>query len=85
MGAGPDRGGPTLTGLRSLGDETGDPVLCHNNLSPGNVRTGAGGQLIATGEEEIRFTDRNVRHLLTHLPTRETFEQILDAVRLGHV
>jgi aminoglycoside phosphotransferase (APT) family kinase protein len=150
---------PTLVGLQSIGDGTppGEPVLCHNNLSPGNVRAGAGGRLIVTGwehanglppewelsaalvnwavnpgggvngagaralvdgyraragslpplslatfrgcatalqnyvagqvdmalnpsgDEDVRYADRNVRHLLTHLPSRETFQQVLDA------
>jgi aminoglycoside phosphotransferase (APT) family kinase protein len=154
---------PTLVGLESIGDGTppGEPVLCHNNLSPGNVRAGAGGTLIVTGwehanglppgwelssalvswavnpggginaaaaralvdgyraragslpplslatfrgcaialqnyvagqvdmalnaggEEDVRYNDRNVRHLLTHLPSRATFEQVLDAALTG--
>jgi hypothetical protein len=149
---------PTLVGLESVGAgaEPGGTVLCHNNLSPGNVRAGAGGQLIVTGwehanglppawelssalvnwavnpggginaagaralvegyraragslpalsldtfrgcatalqnyvagqvdlalhangEEDARFNDRNVRHLLTHLPSTATFEQVLE-------
>jgi hypothetical protein len=36
--------------------------------------------LNATAPEDVRYTDRNVRHLLTHLPTRTTFEQVLDIV-----
>ena len=151
---------PTLTGLESVGDGSapGEPVLCHNNLSPGNVRIGAGGRLVITGWEHanglppawelssalvnwavnpsggvnaagvralidgyraragsvpslnlatfrgtatallnyvagqvdlalnatdleaVRYTDRNVRHLLTHIPARTTFEQVLDVV-----
>jgi hypothetical protein len=148
---------PTLTGLQSVGeipDEPGESVLCHNNVTPGNVRVGAGGRLVLTGwehaaglppawelssalvawavdpggginaagaraliqgygaapalslatfrgaatglqnhvsgqielalhaegDEEVRFTDRTVRHLLTHLPSRETFEQLLRVV-----
>ena len=35
--------------------------------------------LNADGEEEVRYTDRNVRHLLTHLPSRATFERVLEA------
>jgi hypothetical protein len=34
--------------------------------------------LNARGEEDVRYTDRNVRHLLTHLPSRATFERVLD-------
>jgi thiamine kinase-like enzyme len=30
---------------------TAEPVLCHNNLNPGNLRVGAGGRLIAVGWE----------------------------------
>lgn len=151
---------PTLVELESVGDgaSTSEPVLCHNNLNPGNVRVGAGGRLIVTGwehagglppewelasalvswavdpggvvnaagaralvtgyravagappplrldafrgaavglgnyvagqiglaieahgAEERRHADRNVRHLLTHLPSRATYEQVLDAV-----
>ena len=37
--------------------------------------------LSAEGAEDARFADRNIRHLLTHLPSRETYEQLLDAVR----
>jgi len=150
---------PVLDDLSSIGDTatTADPVLCHNNLNPGNVRLGAGGRLVvagwehasglppewelaaalanwavnpgggvnaagaralvdgyraqagalprldldtfrgtatgllnyvagqvdlalnASGAEERRYTDRNVRHLLTHLPSRTTYEQVLDA------
>jgi hypothetical protein len=36
--------------------------------------------LNASGDEDARYADRNVRHLLTHLPTRATFEQVLAAV-----
>ena len=152
---------PTLAGLQSVGDGTppGEPVLCHNNISPGTVRVGAAGRLILTGwehanglppawelsyalanwtvnpgggvnaagvralvdgyreragsvpalslatfrgtaiglqnyvagqidlalnattAEDVRYSDRNVRHLLTHLPTTATFEQVLDAAR----
>ncbi|GIE93283.1 phosphotransferase enzyme family protein [Paractinoplanes rishiriensis] len=147
---------PALTSLTEVGDGTPEqPVLCHNNLSPGNVRVGAGGRLVVTGwehaaglppswelafalvnwsvhaggevhteaaralvagygkapeltlasfrgtaiglenyvsgqievalhasePEEVRFADRNVRHLLGHLTTRETFDRVLAAVR----
>jgi Ser/Thr protein kinase RdoA (MazF antagonist) len=34
--------------------------------------------LEASGAEDARFADRNVRHLLTHLPSRETFERVLE-------
>lgn len=152
---------PALEDLQTIGagtDPTAAPVLCHNNLSPGNVRVDAGGRLVVTGwehaaglppawelasalvswtvdpnggvntaavrsmvdgyreragavprlspasfrgtvtalqnyvcgqiglaleagaAEDVRFTDRNVRHLLTHLPTRATFDQVLEAV-----
>ncbi len=39
--------------LESIGDgaPTSEPVLCHNNLNPGNVRVGAGGRLVVTGWE----------------------------------
>jgi hypothetical protein len=36
--------------------------------------------LNATDLEAVRYTDRNVRHLLTHIPARTTFEQVLDVV-----
>jgi hypothetical protein len=150
---------PTLTGLEALGDGalTGEPVLCHNNLNPGNVRLGPHGRLIVTGWEHAnglppewelsaalaswavnpnggvnaagarallegyreragslpavtldtfrgaatglqnyvagqvgwaldaagtddeRYADRSIRHLLTHLPSAETYERILEA------
>ncbi|MEV4319926.1 phosphotransferase [Actinocrispum sp. NPDC049592] len=143
----------------SIGDgaPATEPVLCHNNLNPGNVRVGAGGRLVVTGWEHAsglppewelaaalaswtinpnggvnttgaralidgyrtragilpplslnafrgaaigllnyvtgqlqlartattledrRFADRNTHHLLTHLPTRATYEQVLAA------
>jgi aminoglycoside phosphotransferase (APT) family kinase protein len=152
---------PTLVGLESVGHGTapGEPVLCHNNVSPGNVRVGAYGRLIltgwehanglppawelsyalvtwavnpggginaagaralvegyraragslpalslatfrgcatglqnyvagqinealdATGDEDARYADRNLRHLLTHLPSTATFEELLDVLR----
>jgi hypothetical protein len=151
---------PVLAELDAVGDRTGpaEPVLCHNNLNPGNVRAGAGGRLVVTGwehaaglppgwelcsalvswtvnpggavhaagaralvdgyreragslpplsldtfrgtatalrnyvsgqlglaldahtAEDARYADRNIRHLLTHLPTPATFEQVLRAV-----
>lgn len=37
--------------------------------------------LNAEGEEDVRFHDRNIRHLLTHLPSRTTYEQLLETVR----
>ena len=150
---------PTLQGLASVGAGAvpGQPVLCHNNVSPGNVRIGEGGRLVvagwehanglppewelsaalanwavnpgggintagaralvegyrsragalpplsidtfrgaatalqnyvagevdaalnANGEEDERYAERNVRHLLTHLPSRETYEQVVAA------
>lgn len=154
---------PTLVELESIGDgaPTAEPVLCHNNLNPGNIRLGAGGRLVvvgwehasglppewelsttlanwavnpgggvnaagaralvdgyraragalpplrldtfrgaatglqnyvagqvqlalhASGAEEQRYADRNVRHLLTHLKSRATYEQVLDAALAG--
>ncbi|WP_208021034.1 hypothetical protein [Verrucosispora sioxanthis] len=35
--------------------------------------------LEATDDEERRYADRSVAHLLTHLPTRAVLEQLLDA------
>ena len=139
-----------------------EPVLCHNNVSPGNVRVASSGRLIVTGwehanglppawelsaalvnwtvnpggginaaaaralvdgyrtragslpplsldtfrgmaialqnyvagqievalaargEEDIRYADRNVRHLLTHLPSRATLERVLTAALPRH-
>jgi Ser/Thr protein kinase RdoA (MazF antagonist) len=152
---------PTLVGLESVGAATtpGAPVLCHNNLAPGNVRVGSGGRLVVSGwehanglppawelssalvnwavdanggvnaagvralldgyreragalpslgidtfrgtatalqnyvagqidlalnpgdDEDARYLSRNVRHLLTHLPSRATFEKVLDVAR----
>jgi Ser/Thr protein kinase RdoA (MazF antagonist) len=152
---------PTLVELESIGHRAtpAEPVLCHNNLNPGNVRLGAGGRpvvvgwehasgqppewelsaalanwavnpgggvnaagaralvagyraragvlpplhldtfrgaatalqnyvagqlhlaLNANGADDQRYADRNVRHLLTHLPSRATYEQLLDAAR----
>jgi len=152
---------PTLTGLQAVGEDRttpDEPVLCHNNVNPGNVRVGPGGRLVVTGwehanglppawelsyaltnwavtpgggvnvagaralvegyraraggrpvlnpatfrgvatglqnyvagqidmalnvsgDEDARYADRNVRHLLTHLPTRATFEHLLDTL-----
>jgi aminoglycoside phosphotransferase (APT) family kinase protein len=150
---------PALVELEAIGERAApaEPVLCHNNLSPGNVRVGPGGRLVVTGwehasglppawelcaalvnwavnpggginaagaralvegyraragalpplgldtfrgtaiarqnyvsgqldlalhahgEEDARYADRNVRHLLTHLPSRATFERVLEA------
>lgn len=44
---------PTLTDLEALGEGalTSEPVLCHSNLNPGNVRLGPHGRLIVTGWE----------------------------------
>jgi aminoglycoside phosphotransferase (APT) family kinase protein len=44
---------PTMIGLQAVGEgaATGEPVLCHNNLNPGNVHLGQGGRLIVTGWE----------------------------------
>jgi Ser/Thr protein kinase RdoA (MazF antagonist) len=141
------------------GATTEQPILGHNNLSPGNVRLGAGGELVVTGwehatgippawelamvlknwsvdpngdvnaagaralvdgyaaetgerprleldsfhgavtgllnyvsgqvhvalaastAEDRRYADRDVRHLLGHLPTRATYERVLDAAQ----
>ncbi|PRY35639.1 phosphotransferase enzyme family protein [Umezawaea tangerina] len=44
---------PVLAELESVGEggHRSDPVLCHNNLSPGNVVLGGGGRLVVTGWE----------------------------------
>jgi len=44
---------PTLVELESLagGTPAEEPVLCHNNLNPGNCRVGPDGRLIVTGWE----------------------------------
>lgn len=150
---------PVLSELETVGQGATppEPVLCHNNLSPGNVRLGVGGGLIITGwehaaglppawelctalaswavdprggvnaagaralvdgyraragslpplsvdtfrgaatgllnyvagqvgvalaaggEQDGRYAERNMRHLLTHLPSRTTYQQVLDA------
>ncbi|WP_433729602.1 phosphotransferase [Actinoplanes sp. CA-051413] len=150
---------PTLVELESVGNRAAptEAVLCHHNVSPGNIRAGADGRLILTGwehanglppawelaavlvswavnpggginaagaraltegyraragclpplsldafsgtaiglqnyvwgqielalevrdVEDVRYTDRNVRHLLTHLPSRATYERLLEA------
>jgi hypothetical protein len=36
--------------------------------------------LNAHGPDEQRYTDRDVRHLLTHLPSAATYQQVLDTV-----
>ena len=154
---------PTMAGLEALGDgaATSEPVLCHNNLNPGNVLLGPGGQPIvtgwehanglppewelsaalaswavnpngginasgarallegyrrragslpalsidtfrgaatglqnyvagqvswalnATGKHDQRDADRSVRHLLTHLPSVQTYARVLDAALTG--
>ena len=53
LGAGAGRGGAHAGRAGAVGDGAtpAEPVLCHNNLSPGNVRAGADGQLIVTGWE----------------------------------
>lgn len=38
-----------------------------------------GGALDAAGTDDERYADRSVRHLLTHLPSAETYERVLDA------
>jgi aminoglycoside phosphotransferase (APT) family kinase protein len=150
---------PVLVELESIGADAaaGEPVLCHNNLNPGNVRLGPAGRLIVTGwehanglppewelstalanwavnpngginaaglrallegyraqagslpalsldtfrgaatglqnyvagqinlalgapgKDDKQVVDRSVRHLLTHLPSRGTYERVLDA------
>lgn len=42
---------PDLVPLESIEGEPGDPVMCHNNLNPGNVRRGEGGRPVVTGWE----------------------------------
>jgi aminoglycoside phosphotransferase (APT) family kinase protein len=150
---------PALVELESIGDDATptEPVLCHNNLNPGNVRVGFGGRVIVTGwehanglppewelsaalaswavnpngginaagarallegyraqagslpalsldtfrgaatgqqnyvagqvdfalnapgKDDNRYADRNMRHLLTHLPSQGTYQRVLDA------
>ncbi|MFC7241992.1 hypothetical protein ACFQO7_05805 [Catellatospora aurea] len=150
---------PLLSELEKVGEGSAvpEPVLCHNNVTPGNVRLGMGGCLILTGwehaaglppawelcnalaawavdprgginvaaaralvdgyraragslpslsvdsfrgaatgllnyvagqadvalaaqgEQDQRYADRNMRHLLTHLPSPTTYQQVLDA------
>jgi hypothetical protein len=46
-----------------------------------NYAMGQVGYALAAGDDEDRrYADRSVRHLLTHLPTRATLELLLDAV-----
>jgi hypothetical protein len=35
--------------------------------------------LTPPGKDGKRYADRSVRHLLTHLPSRRTYERVLDA------
>jgi hypothetical protein len=35
--------------------------------------------LDAAGTDDERYAGRSVRHLLTHLPSAETYERVLDA------
>ncbi|NEE01945.1 phosphotransferase enzyme family protein [Phytoactinopolyspora halotolerans] len=152
---------PTLTDLETVAHDVAppDPVLCHNNFTPGNARLAGDGTLIVVGweqaggqppswelgdalwhwavdpdggvnssavraltdgyrstagslpaldmgmfrgtviglgnyvyeqiewaltsreDEDRRHADRSVSHLLSHLPTRATFERILGEVR----
>src|SRR5690606_4158358 len=46
------------------------------NYASGEIRRA----LDARGDEDSRHADRSVRHLLSSLPTRTTFERLLDAV-----
>ena len=46
------------------------------NYAAGEIRRA----LDARGGEDSRHADRSVRHLLASLPTRATFERLLDAV-----
>jgi len=39
--------------------------------------------MAATTAQDRRYADRDVRHLLTHLPTMATYEQVLDAALAG--
>jgi Ser/Thr protein kinase RdoA (MazF antagonist) len=39
--------------------------------------------LDAKTDEDRRYADRNMRHLLTHLPTRSTLERLLDATEVA--
>jgi Ser/Thr protein kinase RdoA (MazF antagonist) len=151
---------PSLDELETVGSgvQTAPPVLCHNNLTPGNVLLGRGGSMVVAGwehaggqppaweladalrawtldpsgavnvagaramvagyratsgavppldpaafrgaatglvnyvagqvetaldapdGEQRTYADRSVRHLLAHLPTRASFERLLDAV-----
>ncbi|MEV6303099.1 phosphotransferase [Actinoplanes sp. NPDC051861] len=126
---------PTLLELREVAEApAAEPVMCHNNFNPGNVRV-AGGRLVVSGWEHaaglppawelcaalvswaggnpralaegygplpplsiesFRGTatalqnyvagqietgdDRSIRHLLTHLPSRRTYEDLLAAI-----
>jgi Ser/Thr protein kinase RdoA (MazF antagonist) len=85
------RGGINVAGARALvegyrAEAGGAPPLDlaafrGTAISLGNYLSGQVWlALRAEGEEEQRFADRNVGHLLTHLPTRPTFERLLSAV-----
>ncbi|MDY7086274.1 MAG: phosphotransferase [Actinomycetota bacterium] len=64
----------TTRGLR-LADFRGTAVALQNYVE-GQVELA----LDAVGDENARYADRNVRHLLTHLPSLATFEEL---ARLG--
>jgi Ser/Thr protein kinase RdoA (MazF antagonist) len=85
-------GGINVAGARALADgyraEAGDlapldlaafrgAATSLGNYVYGQVWVALG----AEGEENQRFADRNVRHLLTHVPTRPTYERLLSALR----
>jgi hypothetical protein len=38
-----------------------------------------GQALEAAGADDAGYADRSLRHLLTHLPSAETYERVLDA------
>jgi hypothetical protein len=83
-------GGVNAAGARALvdgyrGRAGGLPPLCLDtvrgavialqNHLPGRIHLA----LNASGAEERRYADRDVLRLLTHLPSRATYEQVLDA------
>ena len=81
-------GGVNRAGARALVDGYRSRAGALPPLGPGSFRgavTGLAnyvsgqvhGALAANDEQERRFADRSVRHLLAHLPTRATLEHLL--------
>nr|WP_221378727.1 phosphotransferase [Actinoplanes polyasparticus] len=79
-------GGVNVAGARALltgyGAEPGGLTLASFHGAATALQNYVAGQLDlaleAAGPGGVRYADRNVRHLLTHLPSRSTFEQLLE-------